>query len=597
MRLATSQFRAATGLDHRRWSAGTPVLQALILLLAGQPACPAQVVLNEVLYDPEGADGGQEFVELFNTGNSGLSLSGYRLEFANGATGPSWQGRWTGGTADSLAAGDYFLIVDRGWSGDPAGQAEVSLALQNGPDAVRLVRPDGTQDLLGYGEPLDPALSEGSPQVDVASGQSLARRPDGHDSDDNAADWVALAVPTPGRLNFARWAARIAVLHYEPPSLSRAGFQVVVTLHLINAGMDTLPGSPLFLAAGTDTVPGWLTILPPGQSRALQFHWQPAERGQHAPNLIVAPGQESRDLVLPLTPYQVGQDGLYLNEVMAAPSPGVCEWVEVGNGGEQSVHLGDLKLRDEDGDWRALPSVEVAPGEMVVLVQDRERFQQWWEQSAEAGAPPSCPPEQVVSAAHELAGAWPTLNNTAPDDRAFADRVYLGLATGGILDHVSLGAFDSEVPVGRSLERIARVPRGDPLRNWQVATASLGATPACANSVSGPPPEAAPFTLRPNPFQPAAGGPTAVMHIVFEVVAGEAGWDVKIFDLWGRSVRDLGGDRLGEGPRDVLWDGRDNDGNIVSKGAYIVLLRTYNMDAQLVRAQKGLAVAHERITP
>jgi hypothetical protein len=569
----------------------------MTLLLARCHSSSAQVVLNEVLYDPAGADGGHEFVELQNSSSESMSLNGFRLEFANGAGGPVWQVRWTGSRSDSVAAGNYFLIVDRGWADDISGQAEVALSLQNGPDAVRLVRRDGSIDLLGYGEPLDPQLSEGQPHPDVGSGQSLGRRPDGHDSDDNAADWVALDVPTPGTVNFARWAARVDVQQYEPPSLSRAGIFVVVTLHLTNTGLAGLPESVLNLAAGQDSVRSWLATLPAEQSRTLQFHWQPSSRGRHALALIMTLAEEDRELVLPLNAYQVGQDDVYLSEVMAAPPPGGCEWVEVGNGGTEEVQLGELKLKDEDGNWRDMPAVDLAAGELVVLVQDRDRFQHWLEQIVSAGSVLPCPPNLIELAVHELPGAWPSLNNTVPADRSFADRVYLGNAAGGVVDHVILGAFGSEVPAGRSLERIARIPPGDPLRNWQVATSSLGATPVCMNSVSGPQLDSESFTLLPNPFRPTGSGPESVLHLRFVMTTEEEGWDARIFDLWGHAVRDLGGDRLGPGARDVLWDGRDDGGNLQSEGAYIILLRTYNMQAQLMRAQKRLAVIDYRSTP
>ena len=97
------------------------------------------VVINEVLYDPPGADAGGEFVELLNPGPGPVDLAGFRLEFANGADGPAWQIRWQGGADDHLDPGAVFLLVDTGWTGPP-GQAEVRLALQNGPDAVRLDR-------------------------------------------------------------------------------------------------------------------------------------------------------------------------------------------------------------------------------------------------------------------------------------------------------------------------------------------------------------------------------------------------------------------------------------------------------------------------
>jgi len=56
----------------------------------------AALVINEFLPDPNGSDGGQEYVELLNTGTSPVSLAAVKLEFANGATGAEWLTRWSG---------------------------------------------------------------------------------------------------------------------------------------------------------------------------------------------------------------------------------------------------------------------------------------------------------------------------------------------------------------------------------------------------------------------------------------------------------------------------------------------------------------------
>jgi len=55
-------------------------------------------------------------------------------------------------------------------------------------------------DALGFGDfgGGEVFAGEGMPAPDVAAGASLARRFANVDTDDNAADWIELAVPTPG---------------------------------------------------------------------------------------------------------------------------------------------------------------------------------------------------------------------------------------------------------------------------------------------------------------------------------------------------------------------------------------------------------------
>ena len=47
------------------------------------------------------------------------------------------------------------------------------------------------------------------------------------------------------------------------------------------------------------------------------------------------------------------------------------------------------------------------------------------------------------------------------------------------------------------------------------------------------------------------------------------GLRLRVYDLWGSCVRDLGGDRIGPGPRDLIWDGLDDDSRAVPAGGYV----------------------------
>jgi hypothetical protein len=303
------------------------------------------------------------------------------------------------------------------------------------------------------------------------------------------------------------------------------------------------------------------------------------------------PATDDHDaLILPAFSYHVGLSPLYLSEVMAAPTNDACEWIEVANATDHSLDLGQFCLRDEDGDWRFLPARELEGGQWLVLVQNRTKFVAWWEKLLAAGARPPCEARSPVELSTELSGSWISLNNSAPATRAFADRVYLADSDGVVRDHVTLGADGDEVPAGRSWERVAPVPRGTLQRNWGPATTSLGGTPACRNSLSRLAEPTTRFDVHPNPFCPNEVNREGALHIEFILSQAEDSWDLLVYDLWGRQVRDLGGDRLGPGPRDVIWDGRDDKGEWVSLGAYIVLLRTYDRAEQTVSSRKLLAL-------
>ena len=155
-------------------------------------------MVAEVFYDATGDDTGHEFVELFNPAEAPCSLAGLRLESGDGAGSARWTLRWTGGAADSIDGSGHFVIG--GALVSPAPDAMVALDLQNGPDAVRLVWPDGVIEVVGYGALTLTEYFCGEPAADVASGQSLARFPDRSNQGSNALDFRPWP-PSPGRDN------------------------------------------------------------------------------------------------------------------------------------------------------------------------------------------------------------------------------------------------------------------------------------------------------------------------------------------------------------------------------------------------------------
>jgi hypothetical protein len=175
-------------------------LAGLVGVLATAPARAVPVLLSEILYDAAGPDDGGVFVEL--AGAPGTDLAGFTLEGVNGS-----DGSVTGSVAlaGAIAADGLFVVADAPASG-PSPFARVDLLadfdFQNGPDSVVLRDAAGlVLDAVGYGAfgAGEVFAGEGAAAPDAAGGESLARRFADVDTDDNAADFVVLAVPTPGR--------------------------------------------------------------------------------------------------------------------------------------------------------------------------------------------------------------------------------------------------------------------------------------------------------------------------------------------------------------------------------------------------------------
>jgi len=187
-------------LTFRSCTCGAAGLLVLALLPTTALALP---VISEVFYDAVGSDDGLSFVELHGT--PGTSLAGLVVENVNGANGAVGPSLALSGT---IPASGLFVVADA-TAGGVSFVAGADLLLdfdfQNGPDSVVLRLGGSVLDALGYGvfAAGEVFAGEGAPAVDPAAGASLARRFADVDTGDNAADFIALAVPTPGSAPFS----------------------------------------------------------------------------------------------------------------------------------------------------------------------------------------------------------------------------------------------------------------------------------------------------------------------------------------------------------------------------------------------------------
>lgn len=165
------------------------------------------VVINEVVYDPEGTDLGYEWIELYNPTQSGINLAGWKIQ----AGGSSFQDVITISSENPIILNpeSFYLIGEQEVSG--ANLNVERLAFQNGgseTDGIRILDSSGVViDTLLYDEPNANNLPDdsGNPginfAIDVASGASLGRDGLGTDTNDSGLDFKEYTSPTPGAAN------------------------------------------------------------------------------------------------------------------------------------------------------------------------------------------------------------------------------------------------------------------------------------------------------------------------------------------------------------------------------------------------------------
>jgi len=164
-------------------------------------APPPTVVINEVYYDSPGGDTSL-YTELY--GAPGTSLDSFKLVGVNGNGGAVYNIIPLDG---GIIPVDSFFVVCT--AARPYTDLVADVDWQNGDDNVLLTYVYGaasvTIDAVGYGTYDTTSwtfVGEGMPVCDVKAGHSFYRGPDGTDTDNNIADFVASGILTPGDNNF-----------------------------------------------------------------------------------------------------------------------------------------------------------------------------------------------------------------------------------------------------------------------------------------------------------------------------------------------------------------------------------------------------------
>ena len=164
----------------------------------------SSITINEIDYDQPGTDTA-EFIEIFNSGTTSISLDNYSIDLINGSNSTSY--RTIDLSGYDIGAKGYFVMC-----GDASQVANCNYSFtttnswfQNGaPDAVGLYRNADLLDSLSYEGTLAP-FTEGS-LITLSDNNtdmlSIGRIISGMDSNNNALDFE-LGCITPGTANIA----------------------------------------------------------------------------------------------------------------------------------------------------------------------------------------------------------------------------------------------------------------------------------------------------------------------------------------------------------------------------------------------------------
>jgi hypothetical protein len=157
------------------------------------------VLINE--FSSEGKDSGNDdFVELYNPNDCAIDLEGWRLMYSSSSASPP-MALWTAKAGLSLAPKGFLVLGTSGFTGTADEKLSSGLSQSGGGVGLRDAS-DALVDAVAWGNAVkNHPFLEGTLCKVVPANQSGARKPDGQDTDDNAADFLIPSPRTPGKSN------------------------------------------------------------------------------------------------------------------------------------------------------------------------------------------------------------------------------------------------------------------------------------------------------------------------------------------------------------------------------------------------------------
>tara|TARA_R110002124_G_scaffold285065_2_gene463139 strand:- start:184 stop:4329 length:4146 start_codon:yes stop_codon:yes gene_type:complete len=535
------------------------------------PSQPSDIVINEILYQKTD-ENSPEFVELYNRSSNNFDLSNWVISDAanNSATLPE-------GTF--LESNSYLVLTDKQ---DFANSTTNGLFLSGFPslndsgDGIILKTDAGiTIDSLFYTERF------GGDENGIS-----AERKDPNAASNDVNNWNS---NTSGTGNSA--------------GVENSVFQLdVVAPNLIFASL--LSNGDVFVAFSEFVDPTGATITIAGQNRNIQSF------NQNVANELTVDGtglESFSSLELTVTNLNdvvgntlnsgsisvaqpITKGAVVINEILYDPLsddednlPDQTEYIELYNTQDYAISLEEIFLNDapnEDNEVNRLDPVSstfkwIQPnGYFLVYAEDQtslfaeSRLAEYFALENE--------PDQFTM----------QIDRSSLSLSASGDAIFISDSSGTTIDSVFYDeSWQNPNRVstdGVALEKITPTGPSNDESNWSSSTEVTGGTPNQENSIFQAQsilPDNVGISFTPNPFSPDDDGFEDFLSINYTLDEADYLLRVRIYDRYGREVRELVDGKPAGFSGSLIWDGLTNDGNKNRVGIYIVLFEAYNSTA------------------
>jgi Lamin Tail Domain len=443
-----------------KWSVAMKDFLVLFFLLFSFFLPAQNVVINEVLYDPDGSDSGYEWIELYNNSDSVVNLAGWIIHKA-------------GTNFSAVLIFDplgYFAIYPQsffliGEEFVPNCDLTETLAFQNGgsaTDGIRLISPDTLYtDTVLYDSPNSNNLPDDTSSpgiyfaVDVGGGNSLARKQDGEDSDNSELDFFECENSTPGAANF--YPIDLAI--YDLELVLNSGEYWLQT-EVFNLSTENVNNSDATLEISINSTTYDVYDLPaiPAEN-SIPFA---CNLGMFVDDYVVIEAMltylydNQLENNFTATSILIETSPIVLNEIFFKPQSSNQEWLELFNRSTCAYLVDNWRINDASGGEISF-SGYLEPNDFLVVCQDTILMLQIY---------PEIDQLNLIQSS-----SWTSLNNTE-------ETLVLQDEFDAVFDSVFYNG--NNCPSDFSLERVN--PFEDENIEWKVSIDSLG-TPTFQNSV------------------------------------------------------------------------------------------------------------------
>ncbi len=542
--------------DILKWFCRWVLMGCLVLL--GSVKGHAQVVINEVMFDPLGSEFFDEYIELYNVGDVAVNLQGWRIGDGDETN------RIIGLTEGLvLKAGQYALILDAEYHAhsthyhplptdillltvDSATLGRNGLSNATSEKVVLLNAQGDTVGAMVYVPGNAAGYSE--EKIDPAGG-------------DGAGNWADAkwAKGTPGSVNSVSQKDRDLTLKldFELPIYVPWGEVGSVNFWVVNRGKEAIDRFHVIFQE-QELVKGPLSA---GDSIEISAGFAPVGSGPllYGATVFVAGDQDTTNNVVTWTVVGGTQPGhVVIGEVMAKPEDGTSEWIEIQNRTAADIDLSGWSLQDNTAVGYFSDGVHLPSGQYALIVENAATMARF----------PT--PILILSLSR-----WPRLNDGG-------DVIELRDATKTVIDRV---VYPDGAVQGVSLERIDVARSGEDAQNWLASTSATRSTPGADNSVKTPDVQTGvSLLIDPNPFDEQT-------TITYQLPVDRATVNLWVYDRLGRRVKTLLFSAEGGGQRQVIWNGRDDQEQVLKPGLYVLYLEAGTKEGAVWRVKETVVLS------